>query len=228
MSTTLLVLPPAAVAPLGANVLRTLRVEFRPIRDGRELMSPDERFIARLKGLQNGFFAWACAVAVFRLPCFQHFEHASDEAARGMFRFIENGERRPKAELLGVSGINAGDKGTHESIEQTRREFTADKRSNGLIRFGAVAVAKNIAKNGGACASAEKGRGQNRRTHGHRPKRAIEQNIARSLGIRENAVREQSQVVAKGSDVRVPAEALRAAFNQETVALHRLDDASCP
>jgi hypothetical protein len=47
MSATLLVLPPAAIAPLGAGVLRRLRVEFRPICDGRELPSPDGRFLAR-------------------------------------------------------------------------------------------------------------------------------------------------------------------------------------
>jgi hypothetical protein len=47
MSTTILVSPPAAIAPLGTGVLQSLRVEFRPICDGRELISPDGRFIAR-------------------------------------------------------------------------------------------------------------------------------------------------------------------------------------
>ncbi len=47
MSTTCLVSRPAAIEPLGAGILRTLQVEFRPICDGRELMSPDERFTAR-------------------------------------------------------------------------------------------------------------------------------------------------------------------------------------
>jgi hypothetical protein len=47
MSTTLLVPPRAAIAPLGVGILRTLQVEFRPVCDGRELMSPNGRFIAR-------------------------------------------------------------------------------------------------------------------------------------------------------------------------------------
>jgi hypothetical protein len=47
MSTALLISPPAAIAPLGATVLRSMRIEFRPIRDGRELVSPDGRFVAR-------------------------------------------------------------------------------------------------------------------------------------------------------------------------------------
>ncbi len=47
MNTKCPVARPAAIAPLGVGILRTLRVEFRPIRDGRELLSPDERFIAR-------------------------------------------------------------------------------------------------------------------------------------------------------------------------------------
>jgi hypothetical protein len=47
MSTMLLAARPAAIAPLGAGILRTLQVEFQPICDGRELMSPDEFLIAR-------------------------------------------------------------------------------------------------------------------------------------------------------------------------------------
>jgi hypothetical protein len=47
MNTTLLVSRHAAIAPLGAGILRTLQVEFRPICDGRETMSPDGRFVAR-------------------------------------------------------------------------------------------------------------------------------------------------------------------------------------
>ena len=47
MNTTFLVARPAAIAPLGVGILRTLRVEFQPIRDGRELLSPDRQFIAR-------------------------------------------------------------------------------------------------------------------------------------------------------------------------------------
>jgi hypothetical protein len=47
MSTTCLVSPRGAIAPLGAGILRTLQVEFRPICDGRESMSPDDRFVAR-------------------------------------------------------------------------------------------------------------------------------------------------------------------------------------
>jgi hypothetical protein len=47
MSTKVVISPRTAIAPLGAGVLRSLRVEFRPICDGRELASPDGRFIAR-------------------------------------------------------------------------------------------------------------------------------------------------------------------------------------
>ena len=40
--------PPAAmIAPLGAGVLRSLKVEFHPICDGRELISPNGHFLAR-------------------------------------------------------------------------------------------------------------------------------------------------------------------------------------
>jgi len=44
---SVLVLPSAAFVPLGAGVLRRLQVEFRPICDGRESMSPNGRFLAR-------------------------------------------------------------------------------------------------------------------------------------------------------------------------------------
>src|SRR5262249_4804529 len=47
MSTMLLASPSMTCAALGVGILRTLRVEFHPIHDGRELMSPDGRFIAR-------------------------------------------------------------------------------------------------------------------------------------------------------------------------------------
>jgi hypothetical protein len=47
MSTAYLVSPSVAIVPLGAGILRTLHVDFHPICDGRELMSPDGRFIAR-------------------------------------------------------------------------------------------------------------------------------------------------------------------------------------
>jgi hypothetical protein len=47
MSTTLLAPIPAAIAPLGVGILRTLEVEFRPISDGRISFSPDGRFLAR-------------------------------------------------------------------------------------------------------------------------------------------------------------------------------------
>jgi hypothetical protein len=47
MSTNVVVSPPPAIAPLGVGVLRSLRVEFRAIHDGRELISPDGRFTAR-------------------------------------------------------------------------------------------------------------------------------------------------------------------------------------
>ncbi len=47
MSTKLFVSRPAAIVPLGAGILCSLRVEFRPICDGRALASPDARFLAR-------------------------------------------------------------------------------------------------------------------------------------------------------------------------------------
>jgi hypothetical protein len=40
-------LPPATFVPLGAGVLRRLQIDFRPICDGRGVMSPDGRFLAR-------------------------------------------------------------------------------------------------------------------------------------------------------------------------------------
>ena len=47
MSTKILISPRTAIAPSGAGVLSSLRVEFRPIFDGRELASPHGRFLAR-------------------------------------------------------------------------------------------------------------------------------------------------------------------------------------
>jgi hypothetical protein len=48
MSTTCFVSPRrVAIAPPGAGILRTLQVEFRPICDGRESTSLDDRFVAR-------------------------------------------------------------------------------------------------------------------------------------------------------------------------------------
>lgn len=47
MNAPILASRPAAAAPLGVGVLCTLRVEFRPICDGRQVGSPDGRFVAR-------------------------------------------------------------------------------------------------------------------------------------------------------------------------------------
>jgi hypothetical protein len=40
-------LPSAKFVPLGAGVLRRLRIDFHPVCDGRKAMSPDGRFLAR-------------------------------------------------------------------------------------------------------------------------------------------------------------------------------------
>jgi hypothetical protein len=47
LDSQLLDLPQAAIVPLGAGILQSLRVEFRPICDGRESISPDGRWVAR-------------------------------------------------------------------------------------------------------------------------------------------------------------------------------------
>jgi hypothetical protein len=39
--------PPAKFVPLGATVLRRLQIDFHPICDGIEVMSPDGHFLAR-------------------------------------------------------------------------------------------------------------------------------------------------------------------------------------
>jgi hypothetical protein len=49
MITETLVLPPAAIVPLGAGILCGLCVEFRPVFDGRASASPDGCFLARAK-----------------------------------------------------------------------------------------------------------------------------------------------------------------------------------
>ncbi len=75
MTTNYVVSRKAAIAPLGAGVLRSLRVEFRPICDGRELMSPDGRLIARatstygprLSGVSKSYYEFEVEVRATRL-----------------------------------------------------------------------------------------------------------------------------------------------------------------
>ena len=73
---------------------------------------------------------------------------------------MELGKGGAEAELFGVAGINAGNEGADEFVEEFGGKFAAREFGDGFVYVGWSAAADGIAEDAPLGARTEKGRGE--------------------------------------------------------------------
>src|SRR6267154_536491 len=90
------------------------------------------------------------------LKLFSETSQTADDAADLCFRIMELRESSAETELFRITGVDSGDKGAYQFLQQFRRELSANKGGNGFIVCRRHAVAGRVAEDRPFCFYANK------------------------------------------------------------------------
>ena len=72
---------------------------------------------------------------------------AAKDAPEFLLEFVNFRERSAHAQPFGISGVDSGDEGRDETVQQFGREFATDERGDGFFGNGRYGLSEEVIQN---------------------------------------------------------------------------------